>query len=416
MDLNLDDIEDSTNKYKKCQILIDRLKISLSIISSISEAIPIISQMLISRNVTDIQEAIHFFTHAYKMEIENASDAIPKMLKLIFTKENSIKEALLEAFTEIYLNYGAVATSIQVQARLEMEHLTKMILKLNQGELICAEVLIQELNKAKKINTKHIDILWEKYLEKNSRHLEDNRAALTILGMLAVTKPDMILNEENLANIINISLELYCQNLRLVADTCEVLLKSIHLPQTENMELFYKLPPTHLLFQRLRIIMVQSISNIENKYWIRMCSKVIKLIYFLAEKPDTIIVNIISQCYQRILDFVEFSFENEQTPSSQLSSQENKLVFGRIDAVILSRFITMLGDVAVNLLIYLDLHIMKEYKIRQYIKEKNKTSTQKQNKADLDDKDDDIIAPNNEDTFQEIISNTSSEMVLFGND
>lgn len=393
-------------------MLIARFKISLSIIDSISETIPTISTMLISRNVTDIQEAIYFLTHAYKMEIENVSATIPKMLKLILTKENSVIETLIDAFTEIYLNYGGVANEKETQCILEIEHLSKMILKLNQGELICAELLLQKLYQTKKISSMHINILWEKYLTKNSR-LEDNRAALIILGMLAPIEPSLILDEKNLTKIINTSLEQYCQDLRLVADTCEVLLKSIQLPQVEKMELFYKLPQNHLLFQRLRIIMVKSIANIENKYWIRMCSKIIKTIYVLAEKPDAIIVNIISQCYHRIYHLVEFSFNHEQISSSQ-SSQEHNLVFGRIDTVILSRFITMLGDVAVNLLIYLDLHIMKEYKIRQYIKEKKKNSQKsKQNSnTSLISKDDELITPN-EDSFQEIIFNTN-ETVLFG--
>ncbi|OTF83380.1 hypothetical protein BLA29_009263, partial [Euroglyphus maynei] len=221
------------------------------------------------------------------MEIDNALLGIQKMLKLIFYREKSIRDALMEAFAEIYLNHSLSVEKTKNQDcpdsknihYMQVKNLSNMILKLNQGELICAEALIKELYAAQKFNQIHLQILWERYAKKYSKITdEDSRAALIIIGMLASAQPSLIRNESNLNNIISISLEPpHCHDHRFVADTCEVLLKSFKLPQIDLMEKFFKLPPDHLLFIRLRSIIADSISDIDSKYWLRMASSCIKV-------------------------------------------------------------------------------------------------------------------------------------------
>ncbi|KAH9529690.1 Ncapd2p [Dermatophagoides farinae] len=452
-------IERECKKIKQYETLVERLKLAINITNAISESIPTICVLLNSRNVTDIQEAISFFTYAYRMEIDNAMFGIQKMLKLIFNREKSIRDALMEAFTEIYLNHSPNEEKTRKEDLpdiksihyMEVKHLSNMILKLNQGELICAEAVIKELYVAQKFNQIHLQILWERYAKKYSKITdEDSRAALIIIGMLASAQPSLIRNESNLNNIISISLEPpHCYDHRFVADTCEVLMKTFKMPQTELMERFFKLPPDHLLFIRLRSIMAESITNIDSKYWLRMSSTVIKVTYFLADKPDSIISQIIQDCYRNIFnkaklpEFQQHQNSQESTndasdsSAAHITSQNHIIV--HIDDVMISRFISMLGDVAINILIHLDLHLMKELKIRQYIKEKEKTSKASNHLSrrvndnssvlngsrnseatnftfdDEDDEMDDMIGPNNDDPYQENIFKICNESVLFDN-
>jgi hypothetical protein len=53
-----------------------------------------------------MQEAIEFFITAKKFSIENAQDGIRKMLPLIFSKESSLKEAVISAYKQLYLLPG----------------------------------------------------------------------------------------------------------------------------------------------------------------------------------------------------------------------------------------------------------------------------------------------------------------------
>ncbi|XP_027201772.2 CAP-D2 condensin subunit [Dermatophagoides pteronyssinus] len=467
--------ERALNKVKQYEALIDRLKLAIQITNSISKSIPTICILLNSRNNSDIQEAINFFTYAYRMEIDNALFGIQQMLKLIFSREKPVRDALMEAFGEIYLNQSADNGGAEKLTKnqqqdcpankalhyLEVKNLSNMILKLNQGELICAEAIIKELYAAQKFNQIHLQILWERYAKKYSRITDDDsRAALIIIGMLASAQPSLIRNESNLNNIISISLEPpHCLDHRFVSDTCEVLLKAFRLPQIDLMERFFKLPTDHLLFMRLRSIIADSITEIDSKYWLRMSSVIIKVTYFLADKPDLIISQMIQDCYRNIMNKSKFQSDQntpkdsvnndvENLSSALISSQNNNsaTMIGHVDDIMISRFISILGDVAINILIHLDLHLSKELKIRQYIKEKEKTSKAanvllaKQKKAgknsrsssrnetirnsvasnsifmDDDDEetmDDDMIGPINDDPYQENIFKICNESVLF---
>ncbi|OTF81536.1 hypothetical protein BLA29_011869 [Euroglyphus maynei] len=121
--------------------------------------------------------------------------------------------------------------------------------------------------------------------------------------------------------------------------------------------------------------------------------------------------------------------------SQVLASSQNCTTIGHVDDVMISRFISILGDVAINILIHYDLHLLKELKIRQYIKEKEKTSKNahvlirrvsndssrmnetRNSNSILDDEDeemDDMIGPTNDDPYQENIFKICNESVLFG--
>ncbi|KAF7493439.1 Condensin complex subunit 1 [Sarcoptes scabiei] len=429
---------------KKLNDLVERLELALQIFENISKSIPLINSFLDSRNITDILEAINFFTFAYKMEIDNAECGLQKMLKLIFNKEKTIQEALLRAFTEIYLNFPEIDDPNQYDQNhfyhLQIRHLSNMIAKLNQGELVCVERLIRELFQAKKFNQIHVRILWERYAMKYSNlNEDDSRIALVIIGMLAFAQPELIREPKNLNNIIVVSFQQLRHNDHLVADTCDVILKSFQLPQTDKMEYFFKLPNDHNLFQHLHQIMVDKIIDNKTKYWNLISQRTVKIFYFLAEKPDTLVSSLLKDCYTKIVNsardnvFAENGSEIDQ-PSSQFtsttaSSQSDRIdILNNIDDVILSHFIAILGDVAVNLLIHLDLHVMKELKIRQHIKDKEnqskisndlisrKSKISKMNsiESNEDDELNEIVGPNsNEEPHQEKIIEVCNEAVLF---
>lgn len=423
-------VEQYKAKFLQYENLIKRLNTALEFFNLISNAIPKICTLLNSRNITDVQEAINFFTHAFRMEIENSVIGVQKMLKLIFTKEKTIKDALLDAFIGIYLKdlseenendeedvedeTGNKKKSIAAQ---EVRNMSNMILRLDQGELISAEKLIKDLYASKKFDQIHLRILWERYAMKLANtSLEESRAALLLIGMIADAEPSLIRNETNLNNIISISLENRKDDYRLVADSCMVLLKAFKLPSTELMEHFFKLQPDHILFQRLKTILIDSINGVENNYWYQMASSILTVIYFLSEKPDYIVTEIIHDCYANI---VSTSNCSSDTQTDLSSTGQN------ISDVSVDYFLFLLGEVAIKMLIHLDLHVMKEIKIRQFIKEKEQTEKKnslKNKRKSLLDKSsvnselEEVIGPdNNEDPYLEQISKICNDEVLFKN-
>lgn len=465
IDLNYKKIENDKSGLEKIISAINRqLKLineAEYFLEMLSKSVPKICHNLQSKNISDVQEAISFFTFAYKLDLPDAIVGVKYMLKLIFTKEKAIKLRLMDAFIEIYLTETVIndenevysenengmqqevvqSVNLRKTAFLEIRNFSNMILGLNQGELICAEALVQEIYLTKKFTQSHIQVLWERYaLKIKPTNSEESRAALIIIGMLASAHPDLIQNEKSLDNLIKISFEDRCNDFRLVADTCDILIRAYHLPSADTCQLFFKLQPNHPLFERLQIIMIDSLKNIEDKYCYPMIASIIKVVLFYAENPESIVSRMITTMYKTIYN----SSKIDKNGSSQLCTQKSttetedsqptakdRLAF---NDRILAHFILLLGDVSTFLLVYLEAHIMKEIKIRQTIEEKENlkkkdSQNKKKNKdknqnrmskrltlssVEDDDEEEMLRSTSNEDMYSEMVFKTCSDHILFG--
>ena len=93
------------NKYTKQEKKnIEHLEKGIKYIKLIEEAVPTICQLLGSKNASDITETINFFVSATNFQVESANIGIRKMLMLIWSKESSIKESVIDAYYNLYVN------------------------------------------------------------------------------------------------------------------------------------------------------------------------------------------------------------------------------------------------------------------------------------------------------------------------
>lgn len=67
-------------------------------------AIPILCQLLGSKSGSDITEAIDFFVAAHQFGLSSASQGIRKMIMLMWTSEENVKTAVVEAYRKLYLH------------------------------------------------------------------------------------------------------------------------------------------------------------------------------------------------------------------------------------------------------------------------------------------------------------------------
>ncbi|KAH9397082.1 Ncapd2p [Tyrophagus putrescentiae] len=405
-------------------------------LSALSGAVPRICQLLQSKNLPDVLEAITFFKCAFKLQLDKAIIGMQQMLKLIFSNEKTIKEKLVEAFKEIYLNEaddrlrggrgaeeeeeaaasdeedgdgGGGQQRSKVIALREVRNLSRLLLTLNQGELLCAEALIRQLYlEGNTFKAMHLQVLWERYSLKLRRTTqEESRAALMLIGMLASARPSLVHNENNLSTLVRVSLEEpRCRDYHLVANTCDVLLCTFTMPSIEGGERWLKLPNDHPLFTRLVAILVDSLArppgpeevgeggeNGENApttsastsadlYWFQMAALAVKVIYYYAQQPNGIISGLLADCYRQ-MNFGGSNTISQRpaTPRSGASTPRHSVsgsggVFSAggeskpVDERTLARFVALLGNVATSVLIHLDLHLMREVKIRQDAKVK----------------------------------------------
>ena len=207
--------EDSVlTEINKQQMLVKYLSDSIKFTEQIQIAIPLVSELLLSRYSTDVGEAIDFFVSAYQFGVKDAIYGVRKLILLIWSQEKSIRDSAITAYKRIYLDtesedrFSDSSDKMSRQkANAIIKSLSELVMGAALGELISVEQLLKELMDSKDINTTHIQILWERFAMKLSNTTpEESRAAIQLIGMLASSNPDLIRSETNLSAIIETAL------------------------------------------------------------------------------------------------------------------------------------------------------------------------------------------------------------------
>lgn len=69
----------------------------------VEKAISSVILVLNEESVTEVLEAIHFLTVAFQFGVSSADRGVQEMLRLVFRKEPTIKEAINSAYNNMYL-------------------------------------------------------------------------------------------------------------------------------------------------------------------------------------------------------------------------------------------------------------------------------------------------------------------------
>ena len=80
---------------------------SLLFITLLKQAIPTISQLLGSKSSTDVLEAINFFVAGHEFGVGDTTIGIRRMMLLVWSKEQTVKEAVVSAYRQLYLSPDA---------------------------------------------------------------------------------------------------------------------------------------------------------------------------------------------------------------------------------------------------------------------------------------------------------------------
>ena len=90
--------QSQNNELTKQLFLVNYLKDSVNFASMIDKALPVVCKLLGSKQVTDVLEAIQFFVSAWEFGVLNAMIGVRQMLSLIFSREQTIQTAVVQAY------------------------------------------------------------------------------------------------------------------------------------------------------------------------------------------------------------------------------------------------------------------------------------------------------------------------------
>lgn len=132
---------EESKEVSQQRMLVLYLRDSHAFASSVYAAIPVVCQLLCSKQTSDILEAINFFVTAFEFQVLDAMQGVRRMLSLIWSSEEDVKKAVVDAYKRLYMNMESAATSKR-RAHQVVSNLSALISMSTQGELASLEELI----------------------------------------------------------------------------------------------------------------------------------------------------------------------------------------------------------------------------------------------------------------------------------
>lgn len=381
-----------TEEIAAQRTVVQYLKDCLQFVHHIRTAIPLVCSMLNSANVSDSQEAIDFFVTAHQFQLKDAISGIRSMLLLAFSRDKGVRSAVIDAYKSIYLNNSEMESlSYRQRCFQVVKSLMELVEGATVGEILALEEILQQLFVAGDIDSEHIRILFEKYSMKSADvTAQESRLACKLLCMLASAEKELVVS--NMDTFVTVGLgQRANEDTRLAQLTCATLLKAADFnPKVEEMKPAFRLDQNHDIFTRLHQLLVDKINDADDPFYLPLSHAAIKVIYKLAEHPDQICEEIVKEILAIIIpadNSRDSGKENEET-NTEASSQEtvvpDDITDFDIPGHLLCRFFTIVGDIAINQLIFIESSVLTEVKIRKFItetKEAEKMSQKKPRKA-----------------------------------
>ncbi|XP_055958438.1 condensin complex subunit 1 isoform X2 [Patella vulgata] len=363
------------NEVAKQQVLVQYLKDSTTFANQIQQGVPIICQLLGSKTTSDVFEAIEFFVTGFEFGVAATMMGIRRMLVLIWSSEQTIKDAVVGAYKRLYLNPQAGGNQRTVALAI-VKNLTALLYGASLGDITSFEALIQQFVNGDDIGQNVVQILWEKFIPKiPNTSIEDSRAALLLLSMIGGAKPEII--KSNIDVLVSEGLGKRAETDLLLAQiTCRTLLKLAASKKTKGEVAAepYKFSENHEMFTRLSYLLVNAVTNTETRVWVPFGEQAINVIYKLSEQPDTISGEIIKKLAQEVGKACQIG----QSPGeSHIGSQEKS---ASLSNVTLTRLLSISGHVALRQLVHLDNSVFGEMKRRRAIQEDKKEKEQNKTK------------------------------------
>nr|XP_053639720.1 condensin complex subunit 1-like [Cherax quadricarinatus] len=350
----------------KQRLLVIYLKDSVGFAKLIHKGLPVVCQLLGSKQVSDVLEAISFFVTAFEFGLLNAMTGVRRMLGLVWSKEEGIKSAVVEAYQRLYINVDV--SNERTRALHIVRNLSALITGATLGERTSMEEIITQFVTSGDITKQCMTLLWERFTKTLSDTTDDEaRSALVLLAMCANSEASII--SSNISVLINSGLgERGEQDLALAKETCTALLKlAVPKPKTDAPTAPYRLDRNHEIFEHLGKILVKCLTVLQDRQYSPMAVEAVSTIYALAEHPDLICGEIIKEMSKVMLDL----HNEDPEPESECTQSQGNIL--KVPMGVLSRFYVVIGHVALRQLIHLDTFIFSELKRRNFLKEEMET-------------------------------------------
>ncbi|KAF2835053.1 hypothetical protein M501DRAFT_999605 [Patellaria atrata CBS 101060] len=365
---------------------------ALGFITVVDEASPTVTQLLSSKNKSEVIEAMDYFVVIDAYKLESARSGIRRMLRLIWTKGNSdegkgVQSHLIESYKGLFFD-APDSFSDNDAANYVARNMISLTFGSTPAELTSLEQLLSTMMKQDLINEVVIQKLWQVYgVQKKEISKNQRRGAIIVLGMLALADPEIVVKEMEICLRIGLG-ELGRRDLGLARYTCIALRRmNVATKQLgkEPTTTTAKLPNDHAVMVKLAGI-CEVVSD--SKEWFGVAEQAISAIYALSKHPDTLCSEILRRKTKYVFQTRQqsqrpvsrnadgdVSMEDSHLPSPPPEQTEESIkeTKKQRSALALTQLLFIVGHVAIKQIVHLEL-IEQDFKRRKAEKEKNSTA------------------------------------------
>ncbi|XP_067551620.1 condensin complex subunit 1 isoform X4 [Pseudorca crassidens] len=347
----------------KQEMLVQYLQDAYSFSLKITEAIGIISKMMYEHTTTVVQEVIEFFVMVFQFGVPQALFGVRRMLPLIWSKEPGVREAVLNAYRQLYLK--PKGDSARAKAQTLIHNLSLLLVDASVGTIQCLEEILCEFVQKDELKPAVTQVLWERATKKVPCSALERCSSVMLLGMMARGKPEIV--GSNLDTLVSIGLdEKLPQDYRLAQQVCRAIanISDRRKPSLGKRHPPFRLPQEHCLFERLQETVTKGVVC-PDPLWIPFKEAAVTLIYQLAEGPEVICARMLQGCAKQALEKLgEKSTPQEATKDTPV-----------LPTFLLMNLLSLAGDVALQQLVHLEQAVSGELCRRRVLREEQEHKT-----------------------------------------
>eukprot|EP00055_Hartaetosiga_balthica_P015203 m.88274 g.88274 ORF g.88274 m.88274 type:complete len:1349 (-) comp8804_c0_seq1:2050-6096(-) len=342
--------------------------------STVNDAIPIVAQLLGSKTVTDVVEAIQCLVTAAKFSLASADDGMRKMLALVWNKEMSVQQAVLEAYKQLYFKADPnIYSTKKEQCGFVVKNMMRLVRNMNLADRSSFKELINVMIKENVLEDGVFKQLWDIFSSRvPNTSFAHVCSSLAILGMASESKPQLI--KDNVGLILSMcKVDERSSSLRLCKEAAIALSTLVGNDKISSRSVPKKFPCTHPMFSTLFEVLLET-ANYNVKGYTMTVEAVIDMVYKLSEHPDALATSYLKGLYNEA--FKQFK-ENEG------EAEERELVLPV--ARRLTRLLFAVGHVAMKQLVFTDfvqLEMKRRRGIEDDLRSKDKGKGGKKSKSE----------------------------------
>jgi condensin complex subunit 1 len=331
--------------------------------------------MLLSANTSDVTEALHFFVQARHFKLPCAVTGMKRALALMWSTEQSIRDEVLKAFVDVFIAEPGSEGGKLLPENQIAKNLLVLVGQASVSEIASIEEAIVRLVKDERIPADVFLILWS-IASKGSA--DARAAALQLLSMGAGADRTIIDSKSRLKLLLDAGLGDYTQERKdwRLAGAAACALQRIERAKVDPSDAKY------LVLERIMeelAVVVRGDWCDDNKtsdtlQWFSAAEQSVKALFVICPEPEVDCTNIIVGMYSAAMgDDIE-----------------------SCHSLRLARLFHVLGQVALNLLVYTEVLTgsLRRANAKQSLKKQetaDKANASKKASAEYDSSDDDAI-------------------------